>query len=165
MLNELISREDCANCKICCKFEPDELIDAPVFNKDQMEYIKNNINSEIKFNEKNGLYQIELIKYKNKYKCPLLTDKGCLLPNEYRPFDCESWPFYVMRNDKEFLITKSNDCPVFNKVNDDVLIDYIKREFLEIAKDIATNYPELVTEYNRNLKILYTFNLDDEKNN
>ena len=32
MLNELISREDCANCRICCKFEPDELIDAPVFN-------------------------------------------------------------------------------------------------------------------------------------
>ncbi len=162
MLNELISREDCANCKICCKFEPDELIDAPVFNKEQMEYIKNNINSEIKFNDKNGMYQIELVRYENKYKCPLLSNKGCVLPNKYRPFDCESWPFYVMKNEKEFLITKSNDCPVFNKIKDEVLVEYIEREFLPIAKEIAANSPELVTDYNRNLKILYKFKIDNK---
>ena len=159
MLNELISREDCANCKICCKFEPDELIDAPVFNKTQMEYIKNNINSDIEFNDKNGLYQIVLIDYKNKYKCPLLSDKGCLLPDEYRPFDCESWPFYIMKKDEKFVITKSNDCPVFNKIDDSKLISYIEKIFLPIAKEVAKTSPELITEYNRNLKILYTFDL------
>ena len=47
MLEELLTRDDCANCKICCKFEEDELIDAPVFNKNQVEYIKKNINSTI----------------------------------------------------------------------------------------------------------------------
>lgn len=165
MLNELISREDCANCRICCKFEPDELIDAPVFNKEQMEYIKNNINSEIKFNDKNGLYQIELINYENKYKCPLLSDKGCLLPNEYRPFDCESWPFYVMKKDNKFVITKSNDCPIFNRIDDSKLVSYIENKFLLIAKEIALTSPELVTDYNRDLKILYTFDLYDEENN
>ena len=36
MLSELISREDCANCRICCKFEQDELIDAPTFTKQQI---------------------------------------------------------------------------------------------------------------------------------
>ena len=49
VLNELISRGDCANCKICCKFEPDELIDAPTFTKKQMQYIKDNINENLKF--------------------------------------------------------------------------------------------------------------------
>ena len=161
MLNELISREDCANCKICCKFEPEELIDAPVFNKEQMEYIKNNINNEINFKEKNGLYQIELVEYENKYKCPLLSDKGCLLPNEYRPFDCESWPFYVMKKDGEFVITKSNDCPVFNRLSDETLVNYIENKFLPLAKEIAKNEIGLVTDYNRDLKILYSFKLDD----
>lgn len=160
MLSELISREDCANCKICCKFESDELIDAPVFNKEQMEYIINNINSNIEFIDKKGLHQIKLVNYKNKYKCPLLSDKGCLLPNEYRPFDCESWPFYVMKKNDEFVITKSNDCPIFNKINDSKLIAYIENKFLSIAKEIVNTSPELVTEYNRNLKILYTFNID-----
>ena len=47
VLNELISRGDCANCKICCKFEPDELIDAPTFTKKQMQYIKDNINENL----------------------------------------------------------------------------------------------------------------------
>lgn len=47
VLNELISRGDCANCKICCKFEPDELIDAPTFTKKQMQYIKDNINENV----------------------------------------------------------------------------------------------------------------------
>ena len=162
MLNELISREDCANCRICCKFQPDELIDAPVFNKEQMEYIKKNINNEINFIDKNGLYQIELVEYENKYKCPLLSDKGCVLPNEYRPFDCESWPFYVMKKDNEYLITKSNDCPIFNKINRNKLIEYIENKFLPIAIHIAKNHPGLVTEYNRDLDILYKFNIDNE---
>lgn len=161
MLNELISREDCANCRICCKFEPDELIDAPVFNIEQMEYIKNNINNDIEFKEKNGLYQIKLVNYEKKYKCPLLSNKGCLLPNEYRPFDCESWPFYVMKKDNMFVITKSDDCPVFNRNDDNKLISYIENNFLQIAKEIVKTSPELVTEYNRDLKILYTFDIKD----
>lgn len=163
MLNELISREDCANCRICCKFEQDELIDAPVFNKEQTEYIKNNINSDIEFIDANGLYQIKLVNYENKYKCPLLSNKGCLLPNEYRPFDCESWPFYVMKKDNMFVITKSNDCPVFNRIDDSKLISYIENKFLTIAKWVVKNNPQVVTEYNRNLPILYQFNLENDE--
>ena len=34
MLEGLLSREDCANCKMCCQFEDDELMDAPLFDKD-----------------------------------------------------------------------------------------------------------------------------------
>lgn len=163
MLEELISRDDCANCKICCKFEEDELIDAPVFNNKQVEYIKKNIDSNIKFKENGGVYQIELISYKSKYKCPLLSAKGCLLPNEYRPFDCESWPFYVMKKDDKFLITKSTDCPIFNKLNNEKLVSYIENHFLSIAKRIVKEQSKIVTKYNRNLPILYEFevNIDE----
>ena len=70
VLNELISRGDCANCKICCKFEPDELIDAPTLTKKQMQYIKDNINENLKFTKIDDIYKIQLVKYKSKYKCP-----------------------------------------------------------------------------------------------
>ena len=62
MLNELISRGDCANCKICCKFEPDELIDAPTFTKKQMQYIKDNINENLKFTKIDDIYKIQVPK-------------------------------------------------------------------------------------------------------
>lgn len=161
MLSELISREDCANCRICCKFEPDELIDAPTFTKEQMQYIKNNINKDIKFANIDDIYQIELVKYKSKYKCPLLSEKGCMLPNKYRPFDCESWPFYVMKKNDKYVITKSNDCPIFNKIDNKVLIDFIEQKFLNIAKEIVKDSPSMVTEYNRELNILYEFNINE----
>ena len=160
MLNELITREDCAHCQICCKFEPDELIDAPVFNKKQMTYIKENIDKNIEFEEKNGLYQIKLVEYGSKYKCPLLSDKGCVLPDEYRTFDCESWPFYLMKKDDKFVITKSNDCPVFRQISNEILIKFIEKKFLAIAKQVAKETPELATEYNRGLEILYEFKID-----
>lgn len=159
MLGELITRDDCAKCKICCKFEKDELIDAPMFSKRQKRYIRNNISNKIKFKYRNGAYQINLVKYKNKYRCPLLSSKGCMLPNAYRPFDCESWPFYIMSKDDKFLITKSNVCPIFNNTSNAILIKFIEKKFLNIAKEIATNSPELVTEYNRDLEVLYEFTI------
>ena len=157
MLEELITRNDCAKCKICCKFEKDELIDAPMFNKQQVNYIRKNISNKIKFTYHNGAYQINLIKYKNKYKCPLLSPKGCVLPNIYRPFDCESWPFYIMAKNNKFVITKSNVCPIFNNISNDILIEFIEKKFLNIAKEIVINSPELITKYNRNLEVLYEF--------
>lgn len=161
MLNELISREDCAKCKICCQFEPDELIDAPTFTKKQMQHIKNNIDKDLEFTKIGDIYKIQLIKYKSKYKCPLLSERGCVLPNEYRPFDCESWPFYVMKKDDKFVITISNDCPIFAKIDNKILINFIEKKFLIIAKEIVRENPNMITDYNRGLDILYEFNINE----
>ena len=163
MLEELITRDDCAQCRICCQFEDDELMDAPSFDEEEKNYIKNNIDNKIKFKKKNNLYQIELIPFKNKHKCPLLSDHGCVLPNEYRPFDCESWPFYVMKKGNKYVITKSNYCPVFNKIKNEVLVSYIKNKFLTIAIKIVKEKPNLITKYNRDLEVLYEFEVDSNE--
>lgn len=34
MLEELLTLENRANCKICCHFQEDELLDAPIFTKE-----------------------------------------------------------------------------------------------------------------------------------
>lgn len=97
VLNELISRGDCANCKICCKFEPDELIDAPTFTKKQMQYIKDNINENLKF----------------------------------------------------------------TKIDNKILTDFIKRKFFIIAEKVVRENPGMITEYNRDLDILYEFSINE----
>lgn len=35
MLRELLSKEDCSKCRLCCQFQEDELMDAPTFTEDE----------------------------------------------------------------------------------------------------------------------------------
>lgn len=130
MLEDLLTYKDCANCKICCKFEPDELIDAPTFTKEEKEYVLNNINSNIDFVKKGKVYQIILNKYNNKYICPLLKDN-------------------------RYIITITYDCPILKNISDEKIINYIKVKFLPIVYNIIKENPDMVTEYNRNMKIIY----------
>ena len=76
---------------------------------------------------------------------------GCILKDK-RPFDCKSWPLYIMKKDDEYYITVSNDCPTINKVEKSKLLEYVEKEFLSIAKQVIKNNPDMITEYNRNLK-------------
>lgn len=112
------------------------------------------IDNDIKFKKIGDIYQIILDKDNELYKCPLLRNDGCVL-RDRRPFDCKSWPLYIMRKDKEYYITISNDCKKMNKVEKSKLIKYIEKDFLSIAKCIIKNTPDMITEYNRDLKILY----------
>ena len=86
---------------------------------------------------------------------------GGVLPNEYRPFDCESWPFYIMKKSDKFIITKSNDCPIFAKIDNKILTDFIKRKFFIIAEKVVRENPGMITEYNRDLDILYEFSINE----
>ena len=57
-----------------------------------------------------------------------------------------------MKKDDEYYITVSNDCPTINKVEKSKLLEYVEKEFLSIAKQVIKNNPDMITEYNRNLK-------------
>lgn len=164
MLEELLTLEDCANCKICCHFQEDELFDAPTFTKEQIDYILNVMKVKAEFMQKDDIYQISLNEVDSKgYKCPLLSDRGCILPFNIKPFDCQSWPFYVMKNDNEYIITVSKDCPTFNQITRKKLKQYIKLKFLKEALHIIQEHPSMITEYNRELEILYRINKKDVK--
>lgn len=154
MLEGLLTEKDCQKCKLCCHFEKEEIIDAPTFTNEEKKYIIETIDKNIKFKKIGNIYQIILDKDNELYKCPLLRNDGCVLKDR-RPFDCKSWPLYIMRKDKEYYITISNDCKKMNQIEKSKLIEYIEKDFLSIAKCIIKNTPDMITEYNRDLKILY----------
>ena len=114
MLEDILSSQDCALCQICCKFEEDELIDAPTFTRGEMENANRIYRAS--FVQRGNIYQVKLVPWKNKYICPFLTDKGL--------------------GKEEFHI-------------DDNLLD--------ACKYIVQNYPEMITEYNRNMRVVYIF--------
>ena len=60
-----------------------------------------------------------------------------------------------MKENNQYYITISNDCSTMNKVDKSKIIQYIEKDFLKTAKYIIKNNPDMITEYNRNLKILY----------
>lgn len=60
-----------------------------------------------------------------------------------------------MKKDEQYYITMSNDCPKMNKVEKSQLLEYIEKEFLSIAKHIIKSNLDMITEYNRDFKILY----------
>ena len=78
------------------------------------------------FTRKDDIYQIALNEVDNEgHKCPLLSGRGFILPFDIKPFDCQSWSFYVMKNNDEYL--------------------------------------SMITDYNRELEILYRINKQDIK--
>ncbi len=85
------------------------------------------IDNDIKFKKIGDIYQIILDKDNELYKCPLLRNDGCVL-RDRRPFDCKSWPLYIMRKDKEYYITISNDCKKMNKVEKSKLIKIVRHK-------------------------------------
>lgn len=158
MLENILCSKDCAACQICCKFEPDELIDAPTFSKEEM--LKAIAKKDgIVFIKRGNVYQIVLEPWRKKYICPLLTHVGCMLNNE-RPFDCKLWPFYVMKKDEKYVVTITEDCPIVRKKSRETINSCIDNAFLDQCRRIISKYPEMITDYNRNMKILYEF--DDE---
>ena len=160
MLEKILTKQDCRKCKLCCKFQEDELIDAPTFTETEKNYIINNIEKKVNFIKKGSIYQIMLEKKNNRYVCPLLTSNGCILGDK-EPFDCKSWPYYIMKKNNDYVITISNDCPVIKNKSEEELKNYIKEEFLDISKNIIKTCPDMITNYNRNLKILYTINKNE----
>ena len=155
MLENILCSKDCAACQICCKFEPDELIDAPTFSKGEMLKALSQ-KDDILFIKKRNVYQIVLEPWKGKYICPLLTPIGCSL-NDDRPFDCKAWPLYLMKKDEKYVVTLTDDCPVVSKKSMTMIYSCIDNVFLDECRRIICKYPEMITNYNRNMKILYEF--------
>lgn len=159
LLNGILQSMHCFTCRICCKFGPDDCIDAPMFT----EQTKNRIirkfpRKNLKFDSIGSLWKIVLKPLSNKkerYICPLyhLYTSKCLI-YKYRPFDCLTWPFYIMRKGEKIIITLSPDCPIANKRPLSFLTELAKSKIAPYMIKEAKKYPDLITEYHGNAKIL-----------
>lgn len=159
LLNKILQSKHCFTCRICCKFGPDDRIDAPMFTEEiKKRIIRKFPSKNLKFDSIGILYKIILNPLSGKkehYICPLYdrhTSK-CLI-YEYRPFDCLTWPFYIMKKVKKIIITLSPDCPFVNKKPLSFLTEFAKAKIAPYMIKEVRRYPDLITEYHGNAKIL-----------
>ncbi len=158
MLTEILSRETCAKCRICCTFDKYDIWETPVITKELKEKIEKDF-SDVKFIEKGHsyLFRMENADENGIFYCPVLTEKGCALGDE-KPFDCRIWPFRIMNFNGTRVISLSPVCEsVFSlpvkKIREtaeklsDTIFSYADKN-PDIVKPYDESYPIIISERN-----------------
>jgi hypothetical protein len=150
MLKEVLSPEDCAKCGFCCSFRRQSLHLTPLFAKETVEEICR-LYPDAHFRTlPNGAVTIDI---GDQYKtddseeealCPF-NRKGCILPQHLKPFDCELWPFRLMKSGNGLALALVPTCPWLDK--DSSKFKETAAEVAEKAVAYAKTHPELVIEY------------------
>ena len=158
MLKEVLSREDCAKCGFCCSFRRQSLGLTPCFAKETVEEISR-LYPEARFRTlPNGAVTVDL---SDKYRtddseeealCPF-NQKGCILPAHLKPFDCELWPFRLMRGGECLLLALVPTCPYIKK-DDMSKLREAALSAAEAAVKYAETHPEIVIEYREDYEVI-----------
>jgi hypothetical protein len=148
MLKGLLSREECANCRICCSFDSYDIWETPVITHDMVNRILSDYKPDQKFIRRDDHFLLRLEREKDRdlYYCSLLDhSKGCVM-GENKPFDCQIWPFRVMKLAGYNMITLSPVCPV---VNQKPISDIVKTcmGISSVIFENAREHPEYVKPY------------------
>lgn len=114
MIGKLLSREECAKCRLCCCFDSYDLWETPVIENSTRQRILEEFKPDQDFLdlEDHSLLKMQKEPDRDLYYCSLLDhDKGCIMGTE-KPFDCRIWPFRVMDLNGTRVIVLSTVCPV-----------------------------------------------------
>lgn len=114
MLSKILSREECAKCRLCCSFDSYDLWETPYIPAQLASRILQEFKPDQEFIKKEDHFLLKMQKEPDMdlYYCSLLDpDKGCILEDN-KPFDCQIWPFRIMALNDTRVITLSPVCPV-----------------------------------------------------
>jgi len=159
--NDILNFEDCKQCKKCCKFDVDELIDSPTLLPEQSQKIINLFGRE-KLQTRGNLFQVILEKMplSSKWICPFYNQKNavCMI-HEYNIIDCISWPYYLMTFGGKIYLTLSLDCPVVLSKPLQRILDVGRNEIAPLLREMAILYPDLITPFHGNTIVLYEISI------
>ena len=160
MLQEVLSKKACAACRFCCSFRRKSLWEIPRLPEEFLEkYAVNGQGERINYktgednNEKyvvtdlTGSYRTE--DPEEEVPCPFLdTKRGCVLPDEDKPFDCKIWPLRYMRMpDGSFGVCLTPTCPEINQVPVERMKRLVDDGLGKVIADEAKKHPYIIKEY------------------
>lgn len=148
MLTEILSRSECAECRVCCVFDRSDVWEMPLITPDLAEKLKADY-PEIKLKKisEKASCQVTDAEFDGEglCTCPLLTEKGCAL-GENKPFDCRIWPFRVMKKGNLLLLTLSPVCGSVSSLSVAKVSEFVPEIAPKILEEVKRN-PEMVKEY------------------
>lgn len=155
MLTEILSRDACAQCRLCCVFDSSDIWETPVITPALREKILREIDSETKFLKKGecSLFRLENPDVQGLYYCPMLRENGCVLGEE-KPFDCAVWPFRVMNVRGRRAVTIAPICPAVMQLPLEKLLDFVKSGLGDKIFRYADKHNEIVKDHDESYPIL-----------
>ncbi|MDO5382752.1 MAG: hypothetical protein Q4F06_08580 [Eubacteriales bacterium] len=181
MLSEVLSKETCAECRFCCSFRRCSLWETPLFPEDECEKLSSDneygVISDFNMNKSEDVeyYTHEgkcvmngqtygQMKLSGKYKtddsqeeasCDYLSpEKGCILSDEDKPFDCKIWPLRIMKKGERLVIAHTPTCPALGKEPNEKLIALVKNGLGKSIFDYAILHPFIVKEYKEGFPVI-----------
>lgn len=167
MLSKVLEKSTCAECRFCCSFRRCSLWETPLFPKETIASLEKEykgINPDMKFNKSmcDGYEygQMELMyKYKTddeqeEAKCEFLGEKGCVLSDKDKPFDCKIWPLRIMKKGEKTVIALTPTCPAINKQPIDVMKSLVQDGLGDTIYEYSKTHPYIVKEYKKGFPIL-----------
>ena len=159
LLDPVLQSADCMSCRDCCKFGDNDCFDSPMFTENEKKVILKKFH-DVRFVKVGKLWKVVLVdisgkKAVAKYICPFYNSQEhkCLIYS-IRPFDCSTWPFYIMKSHGKVMITLSKDCPVVLSNKLDYLLKFAEESVAPYMIKRAIKYPDLVTPYHNDAIIL-----------
>ena len=156
MLSKILSRAECAKCKVCCVFDRSDIWEIPIITDETAEYLKQRgFDTELEQHGNAKVFHMEFKDGQELSYCPMLTSDGCKL-GDNKPFDCRVWPFRVMRLEDNLLgITVSPVCETVSTLPLKTLSDLLLNDGLaDKMFAYAEKYPAAVKPYEDNYPIL-----------
>lgn len=157
MLKDVLSHGDCARCGFCCSFRRQSLNLTPLFAKETVDEIRR-LHPEARFKTlPNGAITIDI---DDQYRtndsqeealCPF-NRNGCVLPGHLKPFDCELWPFRLMKCGNGFALALVPSCPWIEKDPDKLAAT--ASTVAKAAMEYAKTHPEIAIEHRDDYQIV-----------
>ncbi len=158
MLEEILSPKDCARCGFCCSFRRQSLNLTPNFAKETIDEIKKRY-PEARFKERpDGAVTIDIDDcYRTddsneEALCPF-NRKGCILPDDLKPFDCKLWPFRLMKKEDSLLLALVPSCPHIKK-DDPAVFEKTASAVAKAAKEYAKDHPEIIIDHRPDYEVV-----------
>lgn len=145
MLTEILTRESCAKCRVCCVFDRDDCWEMPLIKPELAERLAKEY-PEVQLRQ-TGRCSVFTPRFDSKglCTCPMLTEKGCALGDE-KPFDCRIWPFRVMRRGDLLLLTLSPVCETVSNRTVSEISRFAEKFSSAVFKEAEEN-PEMIKNY------------------
>lgn len=124
----ILTRGQCAQCRVCCSFESYDLFDTPLVT-DEILRRALEVRPETRFSDVSGrrLFVMEKQHGSDIHFCPMLDhERGCLLGNG-KPFECRIFPLRLAELDGRMVIAVSPICPAAAAMPLKTLIEEVKR--------------------------------------
>lgn len=145
MLSEILKKETCAKCRICCGFDESDKWEIPLIFAEHRQKIERLLGVKLLPRGNEFVFDMEFDGDKLVY-CPAASENGCTL-GELKPFDCLIWPFRVNSLGERRVITVSPVCGEISSLPLAELTKFVNGKFAEKLFAAARRHPDIVKPF------------------